>query len=538
MSWKKPSDRDRDRDRGRDREREERRRYDHGGDRRQDSHRVSRELDQERNDRRNPSRGKEGEYHRPSQSFRDERRGNYERRGESEQRRMERELAQTAAKAINRFSDDGNFLAAMQRPDSETIDKPQEPNEAGPGGDEVAPSARAAVTEAMVVEPVLGGASKLIRASTQGGLSTVAVSDVPPTSTTAPRASSSNQGVAAALRARLGMKPVAPATKPAPETMDSKPAVADEATAARQLLDADMTTRSANLQHLKPQQRPEAARRDDYQDGQRVKYFKDDNDRSLQDLVREERMRGSDARTGPSRGAGAGDLDDQLARSIAKRTSYKGMNADDEYDHNMGVELLEHKGKAQKRRERAMDQTEQRRQALQMKSQHHFGRQQKQQDWLNQYKHLIVAFGNHSFLMAPPKGHLVDGHCYIVPAEHRGGTRTREEGCWQEVRNFKKCVMAMAQSNRQQVIFIESAMHLGKRQTFVEAIPVPPHVFKQAPLNFKKAIDEAESEWSQHAAKKLIDTSMKGLRGSIPPNFPYFHVEFGLRVRDASADYL
>lgn len=43
-----------------------------------------------------------------------------------------------------------------------------------------------------------------------------------------------------------------------------------------------------------------------------------------------------------------------------------------------------------------------------------------------------------------------------------------------------------------------------------------------------QAIDEAEDEWSQHNAKKLIDTSEKGLRGSIPKDFPYFHVEFGL----------
>ncbi|KNA02958.1 hypothetical protein SOVF_213670, partial [Spinacia oleracea] len=42
------------------------------------------------------------------------------------------------------------------------------------------------------------------------------------------------------------------------------------------------------------------------------------------------------------------------------------------------------------------------------------------------------------------------------------------------------------------------------------------------------AIDEAEDEWSQHNAKKLIDTSKKGLRASIPKDFPYFHVEFGL----------
>ena len=46
-----------------------------------------------------------------------------------------------------------------------------------------------------------------------------------------------------------------------------------------------------------------------------------------------------------------------------------------------------------------------------------------------------------------------------------------------------------------------------------------------------QGIDDAESEWSQHHAKRMIDTRAKGLRGSIPPNFPYFHVEFGLSGR-------
>lgn len=47
-------------------------------------------------------------------------------------------------------------------------------------------------------------------------------------------------------------------------------------------------------------------------------------------------------------------------------------------------------------------------------------------------------------------------------------------------------------------------------------------------MNLSQAIDEADDEWSQHNAKKLIDTSQKGLRNSIPEHFPYFHVEFGL----------
>lgn len=42
----------------------------------------------------------------------------------------------------------------------------------------------------------------------------------------------------------------------------------------------------------------------------------------------------------------------------------------------------------------------------------------------------------------------------------------------------------------------------------------------------QKAILESDTEWTQN--KKLIDTSKKGLRGSIPKGLPFFSVEFGL----------
>eukprot|EP00249_Psilotum_nudum_P020523 c27741_g1_i2 orf=235-2757(+) len=147
-------------------------------------------------------------------------------------------------------------------------------------------------------------------------------------------------------------------------------------------------------------------------------------------------------------------------------------------------------------------------------------------------KHLTISIANSTYLMLPPRGALVQGHCYILPFQHDGSTRNVDENVWEELRNYKKCLLRMFASQERDVIFMETAMGMARqrRHCLVECIPLPHGMVKQAPLYFKKAIEEAEDEWSQHNAKKLIDTSTKGLRGCIPKNFPYFHVEFGLNA--------
>ena len=44
-------------------------------------------------------------------------------------------------------------------------------------------------------------------------------------------------------------------------------------------------------------------------------------------------------------------------------------------------------------------------------------------------------------------------------------------------------------------------------------------------MYFKKGILESDGMWTTN--KKLIETSQKGFRSSIPKNFPYFCAEFG-----------
>ncbi|KAI5401237.1 uncharacterized protein LOC127097652 isoform X1 [Lathyrus oleraceus] len=144
--------------------------------------------------------------------------------------------------------------------------------------------------------------------------------------------------------------------------------------------------------------------------------------------------------------------------------------------------------------------------------------------------HLVVSIANFTYLMLPQLQPLVPGHCCILPIHHESATRTVDDNVWVEIRNFKKCLIMMFAKQDKEVVFLETVMGLAqqRRHCMIECIPLPKDIAKDAPLYFKKAIDEAEDEWSQHNAKKLIDTSQKGLRNSIPKDFPYFHVEFGL----------
>ncbi|XP_027940422.1 CWF19-like protein 2 [Vigna unguiculata] len=149
----------------------------------------------------------------------------------------------------------------------------------------------------------------------------------------------------------------------------------------------------------------------------------------------------------------------------------------------------------------------------------------------NRPMHLVVSIANFTYLMLPQWQPVVPGHCCILPIQHESATRTVHENVWTEIKNFKKCLVMMFAKQGKEVVFIETVMGLAqqRRHCMVECIPLPQDIAKEAPLYFKKAIDEAEDEWSQHNAKKLIDTSEKGLHNSIPMHFPYFHVEFGVK---------
>ena len=76
------------------------------------------------------------------------------------------------------------------------------------------------------------------------------------------------------------------------------------------------------------------------------------------------------------------------------------------------------------------------------------------------------------------------------------------------------------------VVFLETALLPGGRaapwrHAAVHVVPMEASVCMDAPLFFRKAIEE-EGEWATN--RQLIETRGKGLRRAIPKGFSYFHV--------------
>lgn len=142
-------------------------------------------------------------------------------------------------------------------------------------------------------------------------------------------------------------------------------------------------------------------------------------------------------------------------------------------------------------------------------------------------KHLIIAIGLKVYLTLPVNQSLTDGHCLIVPIMHYTAGTMVDEDIWSEVQIFKKGLTKMFEEMGKDILFMEMNRNLRrKHHMMIECVPVDKEIGDMAPIYFKKAIQESDSEWAQN--KKLIDTRNKSLRSSVPKGLPYFAVEFGL----------
>ena len=356
-----------------------------------------------------------------------------------------------------------------------------------------------------------------------------------------------NTSAAAALRARLmGKKPANAATANetnetnANATEESLPLVTADGRAAPGAF-GRATTLAGGVHAAEGAVRKPSKTTQRYDtseaggDGRKARYYADDDAKSLADLVAAERH-------------GAGEsYDENLARNITRKGArYKALGTererdnavDDEYDNDAGLEMYESRDSKKSDAERQRRAKERAVREYQI-SQKRLSKCQYCLEAPDRPKHLHVAYGNLAYLMLPMSGRLVPGHCVIAPIGHVPSSRACDEDVFEEMRNFKKCLVRMFASQGKGCVFYETVTRLGgsgvvgaaaSSHAFIECVPIPDARVDDASMYFKKAIDEAESEWSVHDAKKCISTAPpRGLRGAIPPNFPYFHVEFGMR---------
>ncbi|GAB5365461.1 hypothetical protein AAMO2058_001060100 [Amorphochlora amoebiformis] len=148
-------------------------------------------------------------------------------------------------------------------------------------------------------------------------------------------------------------------------------------------------------------------------------------------------------------------------------------------------------------------------------------------------KDLLVSKGPLCFVIPCLQYPLVRNHAWIVAADaHARCTMDVEGDCLEEVRNYKKSILAMNSNKSQRTLFIETAVQLDSnhRRAFIEAVPIPSNLYHKAQIVFKKALLDLGSDWNAVAAsgEKVIETNRhKKLHKVLPKgDFPYFHVEF------------
>ena len=436
-----------------------------------------------------------------------------------------------AARELNQFANDGSFLQQFVQPGG---DDGGGTHRSMSEDEDDEQDARASVQPAQFTP---AARSPMDSADAAPRPQERAPAPHPPQSSAHAAGAQGNESAAAALRARLLGKPVPPPPPP-PVSGDG-----EEEVVALPLVTADGRAapgafgRTGNMPSVNnavdPTRRPAKLQRFDATQpkGQHSRYYADDDGASLRDLVAQEKH-GERL---------AGSYDASLARNIAKSGRFKGdeLNVDAEYDHDGGLDWHE------QRRGRGLS-AEAQAQRAKAAAVADFRRGAQMQatcalcvEGQGKATHLHVARGMHAYLCVPAVGSLVPGHCLIVPLAHGVSGRSCDESTHDEMRNFKKCVLKMFATRGQQTVFMETFLGAGTSGVaataphgVIHAVPVNPDAAAVAPMHFRKAIDEAESEWSTHAAKRCIalgGSTGKQLRNAIPADFPYFHVEFGLR---------
>ncbi|XP_075214569.1 CWF19-like protein 2 [Lycorma delicatula] len=246
-----------------------------------------------------------------------------------------------------------------------------------------------------------------------------------------------------------------------------------------------------------------------HEGGKRVRYFADDDKYSLQEMFQQEKRSTIE------------DQNEMFARLASKNVGRDDSAHDmDDIFEDM-IRIKESDGKsAAKERNKAIDQHRRSTQAM--------DNCQWCLDGKRLLKHLVIAIGSKVYLCVPPYESLTEGHCLIVPSQHVSCTTQLDEDIWEEIMVFRKALVKMFLSKDLDVVFFECAIYLSHApHTVWQCVPLPKESGDVAPVYFKKAIQECETEWASN--KKLIDLTGKNVRRAVPRGLPYFTVDFGMQ---------
>ena len=238
--------------------------------------------------------------------------------------------------------------------------------------------------------------------------------------------------------------------------------------------------------------------------GSRERYFPDDDAKSLDDLIRNEKLSSKPDESlmlkyagklsKMSQGRRDYTLDDMFVSNIAKTVD----NSSKDRNKSLAENLKEHK-----RNEMCVHCIEKVREDS------------------------IVHIGKTLYVRVPLYKSLTRYHCQIVPAHHTVSSIHCDEDFLEEYKNCKYVITEKVKEFNYDVVFMEMAKNLGQRKhVVIDCVPVPRDDASMLPAYFKKAIQECDVEWSNN--KKLIDTSTKGLHKSVPIGMPFFSIEFGV----------
>ncbi|KAM3837087.1 CWF19-like protein 2 isoform 1-T1 [Vipera latastei] len=245
-------------------------------------------------------------------------------------------------------------------------------------------------------------------------------------------------------------------------------------------------------------------------DKERVRYFQDDDNLDLKDLIRNEKMSTSEDQN---------KLFMRMASKFSDKTDRDYYTLDDMFVSKAAKR--EESGKMNERERNQAIREHQRLAACMEKCPHCFGSSELP-------KHLIIAIGNKVYLSLPRYQSLTEGHCLITPMQHYTAATLLDEDIWEEIQVFRKTLVKMFEDEELDCVFLETNLSRSKQYHMVyECIPLPKEVGDMAPIYFKKAIMESDEEWAMN--KKLINLGSKDVRKSVPKGLPYFSVDFGLQ---------